>query len=77
MKDVIYEVEPEVWRYRPEKTTKKNRVVFNAASETTNGALLNSLQINGGVVQDDLISILMRFRKHPFACLHCGHTKNV
>lgn len=74
MRDVTHEAEPDISYYmphhgvyRPEKTSTKLRVVFNASSETTNGTSFNSLQLNGGVVQEDLISIMMRFRKHPFA----------
>ncbi|GFT57875.1 uncharacterized protein NPIL_364361 [Nephila pilipes] len=47
-------------------TTTKLHFVFNASSETINGTSYNNLQINGGVVQEDLISIMMLFRKHPY-----------
>ncbi|GFT95169.1 hypothetical protein NPIL_557351 [Nephila pilipes] len=62
--------------YRPEKTTTKFRVVFNISSETTNGISFNNLQINGVEVQDDLISIMMRFHKFPYAYT-ADNTKNV
>ncbi|GFY64412.1 DUF1758 domain-containing protein [Trichonephila inaurata madagascariensis] len=40
------------------------RVVFNASSVITS---LNSLQLNGGVIQRDLFSILLNFRVHKLA----------
>ncbi|GFW94228.1 integrase catalytic domain-containing protein [Trichonephila clavipes] len=53
--------------YRPPKSMTKLRRVFNASPLTTNGSLLNSIQYNGGVIQDDLFSLLVRFRKHIYA----------
>ncbi|GFS71191.1 uncharacterized protein TNCV_5049751 [Trichonephila clavipes] len=50
--------------YRPEKSTTKMRTVFNASSPSTSGKSLNSIQFNGGLVQEDLFSIMVRFRKH-------------
>ncbi|GFU07631.1 integrase catalytic domain-containing protein [Trichonephila clavipes] len=58
---------PHLGVYRSDKKTSKLRVVFNASSATTNGYSLNSLQYNGGVAQNDLFSIMVRFRKHIFA----------
>ena len=58
---------PHLGVYRPDRETTKLRVVFNASSPTSNGNSLNSLQYNGGVIQDDLFSIILRFRKHLFA----------
>ncbi|GFW69843.1 integrase catalytic domain-containing protein [Trichonephila clavipes] len=58
---------PHLGVYRSDKKTSKLRVVFNASSATTNGYSLNSLQYNGGVAQNDLFSIMVRFRKHVFA----------
>ncbi|XP_055947045.1 uncharacterized protein LOC129980690 [Argiope bruennichi] len=67
-------VEPEVTYYmphhgiyRPQKTTTKLRTVFNASTLTSSGKSLNSIQYNGGVIQDDLFTLLIRFRKHIFA----------
>ncbi|GFV94093.1 integrase catalytic domain-containing protein [Trichonephila clavipes] len=57
---------PHLGVYRSDKKTSKFRV-FNASSATTNGYSLNSLQYNGGVAQNDLFSIMARFRKHIFA----------
>lgn len=53
--------------YKPEKSTTKLRTVFNASTLTSSGKSLNSIQYNGGVIQDDLFSLLVRFRKHLFA----------
>ncbi|GFX35203.1 integrase catalytic domain-containing protein [Trichonephila clavipes] len=50
--------------YRPEKSTTKLRTVFNASNPSTTGKSLNSIQFNGGLVQEDLFSIMVRFRKH-------------
>ncbi|GFS34151.1 integrase catalytic domain-containing protein [Trichonephila inaurata madagascariensis] len=41
-------------------------VVFNASSIITSGESLNSLQLNGGVIQRNLFSILLNFRAHKF-----------
>ncbi|GFX04291.1 integrase catalytic domain-containing protein [Trichonephila clavipes] len=53
--------------YRPEKSTTKMRTVFNASSPSTSGKSLNSIQFKGGLVQEDLFSIMVRFRKHKYA----------
>ncbi|GFV60706.1 integrase catalytic domain-containing protein [Trichonephila clavipes] len=53
--------------YCPEKSSAKLRVVFNASCPTSNGRSLNSLQANGGMIQDELFSIIIRFRKQPIA----------
>ncbi|GFW40530.1 uncharacterized protein TNCV_4823701 [Trichonephila clavipes] len=52
--------------YRQESKTTPLRVVFNASSITTSGESLNSLQLNGGVIQRDIFSILLNFRAHKF-----------
>jgi len=51
---------------RAESLTTKTRVVFDASAKTTSDKSLNDVLINGGVVQDDLVSILLRFRMHKF-----------
>lgn len=53
--------------YRPEKSSTKLRVVFNASNPTSNGLSLNSLQYNGGLVQNDLFAIMISFREYPYA----------
>ncbi|GFS75962.1 integrase catalytic domain-containing protein [Trichonephila clavipes] len=53
--------------YRLEKSTTKLRTVFNASSPSTSGKSLNSIQFNGGLVQEDLFSIMVCFQKHKYA----------
>ncbi|GFS49999.1 integrase catalytic domain-containing protein [Trichonephila clavipes] len=53
--------------YRQESKITHLRVVFNASSITTSGESLSSLQLNGGVIQRDLFSILLNFRARKFA----------
>ncbi|GFX77505.1 uncharacterized protein TNCV_4025551 [Trichonephila clavipes] len=48
---------------KPEKSTTKLRVVFNATNPTSNGLSLNSIQYNGGLVQNDLFTIMIKFRE--------------
>ncbi|GBN07343.1 hypothetical protein AVEN_96605-1 [Araneus ventricosus] len=74
MTEIRESVEPDVTYYmphhgiyRPQKSTTKLRTVFNASTLTTSGKSLNSIQYNGGVIQDDLFTLLVRFRKHIFA----------
>ncbi|XP_065088587.1 uncharacterized protein LOC135710066 [Ochlerotatus camptorhynchus] len=43
-------------------TTTKVRVVFDASSKTSTGFSLNEALLVGPVVQDDLLSIILRFR---------------
>ncbi|GFW20494.1 uncharacterized protein TNCV_4547611 [Trichonephila clavipes] len=52
---------------RPEKSTTKLRVVFNATNPTSNGLSLNSMQYNGELVQNDLFTIMIKFREYPYA----------
>ncbi|GFW72673.1 integrase catalytic domain-containing protein [Trichonephila clavipes] len=52
--------------YRQESKITPLRVIFNASSITTSGESLNSLQLNGGVIQRDLFSILLNFRARKF-----------
>ncbi|GFX81266.1 integrase catalytic domain-containing protein [Trichonephila clavipes] len=44
--------------YKPEKTSTPLRVVFDASAKTTSGFSLNSILLNGGIIQQDLFSIL-------------------
>ncbi|GFX27442.1 integrase catalytic domain-containing protein [Trichonephila clavipes] len=52
--------------YKPEKTSTPLRV-FDASAKTTSGFSLNSILLNGGIIQQDLFSIVSRFRKHEYA----------
>ncbi|GFU77929.1 integrase catalytic domain-containing protein [Trichonephila clavipes] len=53
--------------YKPDKTSTPLRVVFDASAKTTSGFSLNSILLNGGIIQQDLFSIVSRFRKHEYA----------
>ncbi|GFW26900.1 integrase catalytic domain-containing protein [Trichonephila clavipes] len=53
--------------YKPEKTSTPLRVVFDASAKTTSGFSLNSILLNGGIIQQDLFFIVSRFRKHEYA----------
>lgn len=46
--------------------TTKTRVVFDASAKSSSGLSLNDVLMCGPTVQDDLFSILTRFRKHQF-----------
>ncbi|XP_044760883.1 uncharacterized protein LOC123318338 [Coccinella septempunctata] len=46
--------------------TTKLRVVFDASAKTSTGISLNDIQYIGPVVQNDLFSILLRYRQHKF-----------
>ncbi|XP_050072649.1 uncharacterized protein LOC126560738 [Anopheles maculipalpis] len=48
-------------------TTTKVRVVFDASCNTTSGYSLNDTLLIGPTVQDDLFTIILRFRKHAIA----------
>lgn len=47
-------------------SSTKLRVVFNASMATTSGYSLNDLQMTGPTIQEDLLSVILRFRKHRY-----------
>lgn len=49
---------------RPESTTTKLRVVFDASSKTTNGLSLNDIVYTGPKLQVDIVDIITGFRLH-------------
>jgi hypothetical protein len=51
---------------RSSSLTTKLRVVFDASAKSSNGTSLNDVLMNGGIVQDDLVSIVLRFRLHEY-----------
>lgn len=53
--------------FKPESTSTKLRVVFDASAATTNGRSLNSLLLTGPRLQDKLSSILLRWRTYRIA----------
>ncbi|XP_065075026.1 uncharacterized protein LOC135698824 [Ochlerotatus camptorhynchus] len=53
--------------FKLSSTTTKTRVVFNASCKTASGYSLNDLLLVGPVVQDDLLSLVMRFCFYPIA----------
>ena len=47
---------------KPESTSTKLRVVFDASAKTSNGRSLNDLQLSGPTIQRDLFDLLLDFR---------------
>ena len=52
---------------KEESATTKLRVVFDGSADTSNGHSLNDALMVGVTIQDDLLSIITRFRLHPIA----------
>lgn len=53
--------------FRPEKTTSKLRVVFNAGFKTPSGKSLNDILMNGPVLQPEMFDTILKFRDYPVA----------
>ncbi|XP_075157958.1 uncharacterized protein LOC142231226 [Haematobia irritans] len=51
---------------RPESTTTKLRVVFNASSPTSTGVSLNDILYTGPVLQKDLVALVVKWRFYEF-----------
>ncbi|XP_015189924.1 PREDICTED: uncharacterized protein LOC107073743, partial [Polistes dominula] len=47
--------------------TTKLRVVFDASAKSSSGLSLNDILMVGPMIQEDLFTILLRFRSHAFA----------
>ena len=52
---------------KTEATTTKLRVVFDGSAKSDNGTSLNSSLMVGPTIQQDLFSLLVRFRLHRVA----------
>lgn len=53
--------------FKPDSTTTKLRVVFDASAATTNGTSLNELMLTAPRLQEKLATILLRWRKFKVA----------
>ena len=53
---------------RPEKSTTKTRIVFDASAKF-NGISLNDIVLQGPKLQNDQFAVLLRFRRNPVALL--------
>ncbi|XP_062701167.1 uncharacterized protein LOC134285118 [Aedes albopictus] len=53
--------------FKESSSTTKVRVVFDGSAKTTTGCSLNEALLTGPVIQDDLIDLMIRFRKHSIA----------
>lgn len=50
---------------KPDSSTTKVRVVFNASAKTKSGLSFNDVQCIGPTIQSDLFSLNLKFRQHP------------
>jgi hypothetical protein len=53
--------------FKHDSSTTRLRVVFDAYAKTTNGQSLNDRLLIGPTIQQDLFSILLRFRSYQIA----------
>ncbi|GBM83293.1 hypothetical protein AVEN_261134-1 [Araneus ventricosus] len=54
--------------FKPDSTSTKLRVVFNASSPTTTGKSLNDVLLSGEI-DEDVFNIMLRFRKHQIVLI--------
>lgn len=52
---------------KDESLTIKVRVVLDGSAKTSSGISLNDILLTGPILQDDLFTILIRFRKYTVA----------
>ncbi|XP_011858761.1 PREDICTED: uncharacterized protein LOC105556289 [Vollenhovia emeryi] len=52
---------------KEDSDTTRLRVVFDASAKTSSGLSLNDVQLVGPTIQQDLFSIILRFRQHTYA----------
>lgn len=52
---------------KPDSSSTKLRVVFDASAKSTSNKSLNDILLVGPVIQNDLFFVLCRFRSHAFA----------
>lgn len=52
---------------RAESTTTAYRVVFNASQQTSSGLSLNDVMRRGPNLQQDLMSLILKWRQYPYA----------
>lgn len=57
---------PHMGVLREQSLTTKLRVVFDASQKTSSGMSLNDIQFPGPALQNDLVSILLRFRQYTY-----------
>lgn len=67
MSDEICYYVPHHGVLREDSSTTKLRVVFDASAPLSSGIALNDLEMVGPTVKENLLSIILRFRKHQIA----------
>lgn len=50
--------------YKESSTTTRLRVVFDASAKSSSGKSLNDIMMVGPTIQDDIFSVILRFRLH-------------
>ncbi|XP_059223692.1 uncharacterized protein LOC131997178 [Stomoxys calcitrans] len=65
--DVTFNYIPHHCVTKPDSSTTRLRVVFDASCRTANGVSLNNILRVGPTLQEDIFAILTRFRFHKFA----------
>ncbi|GBM42479.1 hypothetical protein AVEN_79999-1 [Araneus ventricosus] len=54
--------------FKPDSTSTKLRVIFNASSPTTTGKRLNDVLLSGEIIED-IFNIMLRFRKQQIVLI--------